>query len=102
MKADGYRLGSSGALPPLLLDDEEAVAVAIGLRTAASSSIAGIEETSVRALAKLHQVDADFTIVDSPELVDALRKLTKRYQRAIDASQQASSRFPSGKTEETG
>jgi hypothetical protein len=34
-------------------------------------------------------LDADFTIVDSPELVDALRKLTKRYQRAIDASQQA-------------
>jgi len=34
-------------------------------------------------------LDADFTIVDSPELVDALRKLTRRYQRAIDASQQA-------------
>jgi predicted DNA-binding transcriptional regulator YafY len=54
--AGGYRLGSSGALPPLLLDDEEAVAVAIGLRTAAGGSIAGIEETSVRALAKLRQV----------------------------------------------
>ena len=36
----GYRLGTGGALPPLLLDDEEAVAVAIGLRTAASGSIA--------------------------------------------------------------
>jgi predicted DNA-binding transcriptional regulator YafY len=54
--AGGYRLGAGGALPPLLLDDEEAVAVAIGLRTAASGSIAGIEETSVRALAKLQQV----------------------------------------------
>jgi predicted DNA-binding transcriptional regulator YafY len=54
--AGGYRLGTDGALPPLLLDDEEAVAVAIGLRTAASASIAGIEETSVRALAKLEQV----------------------------------------------
>jgi predicted DNA-binding transcriptional regulator YafY len=54
--AGGYRLGPGGALPPLLLDDEEAVAVAIGLRTAASGSIAGIEETSVRALAKLQQV----------------------------------------------
>ena len=43
-------------LPPLLLDDEEAVAVAIGLRTAASGTVAGIEETSVRALAKLQQV----------------------------------------------
>jgi predicted DNA-binding transcriptional regulator YafY len=52
----GYRLGSEGALPPLLLDDDEAVAVAVGLRTAASGSVAGIEETSVRALAKLHQV----------------------------------------------
>jgi predicted DNA-binding transcriptional regulator YafY len=52
----GYRLGPGGALPPLLLDDDEAVAVAVGLRTAASGSIAGIEETSVRALAKLQQV----------------------------------------------
>src|SRR5262245_2199983 len=54
--AGGYRLGTGGALPPLLLDDDEAVAVAIGLRTAASGSIAGIEETSVRALAKLQPV----------------------------------------------
>ena len=54
--AGGYRLGAHGALPPLLLDDDEAVAVAVGLRTAASGSIAGIEETSVRALAKLQQV----------------------------------------------
>ena len=54
--AGGYRLGTEGVMPPLLLDDEEVVAVAVGLRTAASSSIAGIEETSVRALAKLQQV----------------------------------------------
>jgi predicted DNA-binding transcriptional regulator YafY len=54
--AGGYRLGTGAALPPLLLDDEEAVAVAVGLRTAAAGSIAGIEETSVRALAKLQQV----------------------------------------------
>jgi predicted DNA-binding transcriptional regulator YafY len=54
--AGGYRLGTGAALPPLLLDDEEAVAVAIGLRTAAGGSIAGIEETSVRALAKLQQM----------------------------------------------
>src|SRR5215468_10155698 len=54
--AGGYRLGTGGAMPPLLLDDEEAVAVAVGLRTAASGSVAGIEETSVRALAKLQQV----------------------------------------------
>src|SRR6266700_1952630 len=49
--AGGYRLGTGGSLPPLLLDDEETVAVAIGLRTAAGGSIAGIEEASVRALA---------------------------------------------------
>ncbi|MFC0030870.1 helix-turn-helix transcriptional regulator [Micromonospora chaiyaphumensis] len=52
----GYRLGAGAALPPLLLDDEEAVAVAVGLRTAAGGSVAGIEETSLRALAKLEQV----------------------------------------------
>ncbi|WP_433375223.1 helix-turn-helix transcriptional regulator [Actinoplanes sp. CA-142083] len=52
----GYRLGAGAALPPLLLDDEEAVAVAIGLRTAAGGTITGVEETSLRALAKLEQV----------------------------------------------
>jgi predicted DNA-binding transcriptional regulator YafY len=54
--AGGYRLGAGGELPPLLLDDAEAVAVAVGLRSAASGTIAGIEETSIRALAKLEQV----------------------------------------------
>ncbi|SDC08765.1 helix-turn-helix transcriptional regulator [Actinokineospora iranica] len=54
--AGGYRLGAGAALPPLLLDDEEAVAVAVGLRTASNGTVAGIEETSVRALAKLEQV----------------------------------------------
>ena len=52
----GYRLGAGAALPPLLLEDDEAVAVAIGLRTAAGGSVAGIEETSLRALTKLEQV----------------------------------------------
>jgi predicted DNA-binding transcriptional regulator YafY len=52
----GYRLGSGAAMPPLLLDDEEAVAVTMGLRTAAGGSITGIEEASLRALAKLEQV----------------------------------------------
>jgi predicted DNA-binding transcriptional regulator YafY len=54
--AGGYRLGSGASLPPLLLSDEEAVAVAVGLRTAAAGSVSGIEETSVGALAKLEQV----------------------------------------------
>src|SRR5918994_5889229 len=52
----GYRLGAGAALPPLLLDDDEAVAVAVGLRTAANGTVTGIEEASVRALAKLIQV----------------------------------------------
>ncbi|WP_327291805.1 helix-turn-helix transcriptional regulator [Streptomyces sp. NBC_01198] len=54
--AGGYRLGAGAALPPLLLDDEEAVAVALCLRTGAGGTVEGIEETSVRALAKLEQV----------------------------------------------
>src|SRR5262245_64661697 len=41
----GYRLGAGANVPPLLLDDEEAIAVAVGLRTATAGAIAGIEET---------------------------------------------------------
>ncbi len=54
--AGGYQLGSGATLPPLLLDDEEAVAVAVSLSTAASGTVAGIEQSSVRALTKLRQV----------------------------------------------
>jgi predicted DNA-binding transcriptional regulator YafY len=57
--AGGYRLRAGASLPPLLLDDEEAVAIAVGLRTAVSDGVAGIEETSVRALAKLEQLLPD-------------------------------------------
>ncbi|MFE9256159.1 helix-turn-helix transcriptional regulator [Streptomyces sp. NPDC006879] len=52
----GYRLVAGTALPPLVLDDEEAVAIAVGLRAGASHAIEGVEEASVRALAKLEQV----------------------------------------------
>ncbi|QMU74887.1 YafY family transcriptional regulator [Streptacidiphilus sp. PB12-B1b] len=52
----GYRLVAGKAMPPLLLDDDEAVAIAVGLRTAAGRTVDGIEEASVRALAKLQQV----------------------------------------------
>lgn len=52
----GYQLEAGADLPPLLLDDEEAVAIAMGLITAAGGTIKGIEETSVRALAKLETV----------------------------------------------
>ncbi|GAA1978659.1 WYL domain-containing protein [Amycolatopsis minnesotensis] len=54
--AGGYRLASGKNLPPLLLDDEEAIAVAVGLVTSANGSVAGIEDSSVRALTKLEQV----------------------------------------------
>src|SRR5438270_10563748 len=52
----GYQLAAGAILPPLVLDDEEAVALAIGLRTAAQGAVVGIEEASVRALAKVVQV----------------------------------------------
>jgi predicted DNA-binding transcriptional regulator YafY len=52
----GYKLVAGAAMPPLLLDDEEAVAIAVGLRAGAAQAVAGIEEASVRALAKLEQV----------------------------------------------
>jgi predicted DNA-binding transcriptional regulator YafY len=54
--AGGYRLRAGTAMPPLLLDDDEAIAIAVGLRTAARTSVTGIEETAVRALVKLEQV----------------------------------------------
>ncbi|QIS21129.1 helix-turn-helix transcriptional regulator [Nocardia terpenica] len=52
----GYRLVAGTAMPPLVLDDEEAVAIAIGLRTGATAAVTGIEDASLRALAKLEQV----------------------------------------------
>ena len=54
--AGGYRLAAGAAMPPLLLDEEEAIAIAVGLRTAARASVTGIEETAIRALVKLEQV----------------------------------------------
>jgi predicted DNA-binding transcriptional regulator YafY len=54
--AAGYRLAAGAKLPPLLLNDDEAVAVVLGLRTAAGGTIAGIEESSLQAMAKLEQI----------------------------------------------
>ncbi|GAA4683082.1 helix-turn-helix transcriptional regulator [Streptomyces youssoufiensis] len=56
--AGGYQLGAGAELPPLLLDDDEAVAVAVGLRMA-PAGVEGIDESTVRALAKLEQVLPD-------------------------------------------
>ncbi|MEV8215361.1 YafY family protein [Leifsonia sp. NPDC077715] len=70
--AGGYQLAAGASLPPLVVDDDEAVALAVGLRTAAQSGIAGVDEASVRALAKVVQVMP-------PRLrrrVDALRMTT--------------------------
>lgn len=52
----GYQLGAGAALPPLLLDPDEAVAMAVCLRVAAGGSVAGIGESALRALSKLDQV----------------------------------------------
>ncbi len=52
----GYRLEAGTAMPPLLLEDDEAVAIVVSLRTAAGQAVEGIEETALRALTKLQQV----------------------------------------------
>ncbi|OPG13979.1 YafY family protein [Microbispora sp. GKU 823] len=52
----GYQLAAGAALPPLVIDDEEAVALAVGLQTAAQGAVEGIAESSVRVLAKVAQV----------------------------------------------
>jgi predicted DNA-binding transcriptional regulator YafY len=52
----GYRLSAGTAMPPLLLEDDEAVAIVVSLRTAAGQAVEGIEETALRALTKLQQV----------------------------------------------
>src|SRR4029453_1163791 len=54
--AGGSQLQAGAAGPRLLVDDEEAVAIAVGLRSAAAGAVAGFEETSVRALAKVIQL----------------------------------------------
>ena len=74
----GYQLGNGGALPPLLLDDDEAVAIAVGLRGAANGTVIGVEDTALAALAKLEQV------------------LPARLRHRVEAIQQATVRFESG------
>jgi predicted DNA-binding transcriptional regulator YafY len=67
----GYQLAAGAALPPLVLDDDEAVALAVGLLAAAQSPVDGTTESSVRALAKVVQV------------------LPKRLRRRVDALRSA-------------
>jgi predicted DNA-binding transcriptional regulator YafY len=52
----GYQLAAGASLPPLVLDDDEAVALALGLQAAAQAPVAGLADSSVRALAKVAQV----------------------------------------------
>ncbi|ARU50384.1 DNA-binding transcriptional regulator [Cellulosimicrobium cellulans] len=52
----GYRLGSGAHLPPLVVDDDEAVALAVGLGCAAVAAVEGMEETSLRAFAKVESL----------------------------------------------
>jgi biotin operon repressor BirA-like protein len=68
----GYALAPGAALPPLVLDDDEAVALAVGLQAAASGGVEGMAETSVRALAKVVQVMP----ARLRRRVDALRAMT--------------------------
>ena len=53
--AGGYQLAAGGNLPPLLLDDDEALAVSLGLRLATGGTVQGMEEAALRAFAKLEQ-----------------------------------------------
>ena len=73
--AGGYQLRAGGSLPPLLLEDEEAVAIAVGLRSTASAAVAGVDDWSVQALSKVlslmpprlrRQMDAVASQTESP------------------------------------
>ncbi|MCK9792284.1 WYL domain-containing protein [Isoptericola sp. 4D.3] len=75
--AGGYRLAAGSAMPPLVLDDDEAVAVAIGLAAAARGAL-GAGETALTALAKLEQV------------------MPAHLRRRVEAVRQATSVVPGG------
>ncbi|GAB3572867.1 YafY family protein [Amycolatopsis endophytica] len=68
----GYQLAPGASLPPLVVDDEEAVALTVGLQTAAQSSVDGVAESSLRVLAKVVQVMP----ARLRRRVDALRAMT--------------------------
>ncbi|RNI25289.1 helix-turn-helix transcriptional regulator [Flexivirga caeni] len=99
----GYQLGAGRALPPLLLDQDEAVAVAVCLRLAAGGTVAGVGEAALRTLAKLDQVmpaairahvaavqEATVTVeyqaatVDSDALLVLARAIRERHQGRFD------------------
>src|SRR5215213_11174083 len=71
----GYQLGAGMALPPLLLDDEEAIATAVSLRLAAGGTVAGASEAALRTLAKLDQVMPPRLRAEVRALQDAITTL---------------------------
>jgi predicted DNA-binding transcriptional regulator YafY len=83
----GYRLVAGAAMPPLLLDDEEAVAVAVGLRAAAGQAVEGIEEAAVRALTKIERVLPSKLRYRVGALGNATVSLVQGDQPAVDPSQ---------------
>lgn len=76
----GYELGAGGRLPPLLLDDDEVVAIALGLRLAATATVTGVEESTVAALAKLDQVLP-------PRLAERVQALHQSTMQLVDGTQ---------------
>lgn len=83
----GYRLVAGAAMPPLLLDDEEAVAMAVGLRAAAGQAVQGIEEAAVRALTKLERVLPSRLRYRVGALTSATVQLVTGEQQPVDPSQ---------------
>jgi predicted DNA-binding transcriptional regulator YafY len=83
----GYRLVAGTAMPPLLLDDEEAVAIAVGLRAAAGQAVEGIDEAAVRALTKLERVLPSRLRYRVGALGTATVSLVTGDQPAVDPSQ---------------
>ncbi|MHA3023614.1 helix-turn-helix transcriptional regulator [Mycobacterium sp. BMJ-28] len=80
----GYQLGAGAALPPLLLDPDEAVAMAVCLRMAAGGSVAGVGESALRALSKLDQVMPSRLRSQVAAVHDATVTLTSGDDDAID------------------
>jgi biotin operon repressor len=102
----GYQLAPGASPPPLVLDDEEAVALAVGLQAAAHTSVAGMAEASVRALTLVVPVvttddlswpvmalgsrGADFVVHSPRELLDHLRRWAALFARAHRGGRRAS------------
>lgn len=82
----GYQLGRGGSLPPLLLDDDEAVAVALGLRAAADGSVSGLDDATVSALAKLEQVLPAPLVERVRAISDVTTQLQGRDPDQVDAA----------------